>query len=224
MYKVLLCALLMVATGVPAAAGEIKVSGEGVVKVSPDMATFDVGVSSTAAKAEDASVQTNLKAQKVIAALKESGLKSSEIRTDEVRLTVHWEKNEPSGYTATITIAATVCDLKQTGKVMDAAVKAGGTKMSSLKLGLKDDREYMEKARKLAVKDARKKAETLAGAAEVKVGKPKLIEDNERWGGYRTRVLYQTTADFRQPAEAPIEPGMLAVTANVSVTYELVTE
>lgn len=226
MYRVLLCCLAMFLTGVAALAGEVKVSGEGVVKVAPDIASFDVKVSSTSAKADDASVMTNLKAQKVIAALIETGLKKDEIRTDEVSLHVQWQKNEPQGYVAEITITVTVCDLKQTGKVMDKAVKAGGTGLTSLRMGLKDEKPHMEKARQLAVKDARRKAEVLAQAAEAKVGKPKLIEDSDRgWGGYRPRILYQTAPGFdTRSTEAPIEPGLVAVSSSVTIIYELATD
>lgn len=202
---------------------EVRTPGQGVVKVAPDMATFEVGVFSNSKSAADASVQTNLKAQKVIAALKDLGLKPNEYRTADVSVTSNYDYKTDTwtGYTASNTIVVTVCDLLKAGEILDKVVEAGGTRVSSLNMSVKDMKPHLAKARALAVKDAKNRADTLAAAAGATVGKPKRIEEDAgRY--YRPGVYYATDSVRSGSGSTPVEPGLISITVNVSTTWELV--
>ena len=60
---------------------EISVSGEGKVYIKPDVALISFGVSSQAAKSQDAVNQNNTKMNAVIAAIKAQGVKDEDIQT-----------------------------------------------------------------------------------------------------------------------------------------------
>ena len=67
-------------------ANTISVSGEGKITATPDLATVDLGVMTTAATATDATNQNNQKVNQIIAFVKQQGIAAGDITTQQLNL------------------------------------------------------------------------------------------------------------------------------------------
>ena len=82
----------------------------------------------------------------------------------------------------------------------------------------------MSEARKSAVEDARKKAETLAEAAGVTVGKVLSISESGGMTPPMPMMKAMRAQGMMAEAAVPVEAGENTYTVQVNVTFELVQE
>ena len=219
---VLLAAVLVVVTrphGSAAAASDppdtITVIGNGSVTTVPDRASFAFTVETRAATAAAALAQNATETRAVISAVKAAGVADDDIQTAQVSLSPQTnDTGKVTGYVASNTITANIRQLDRAGRVVDAAVAAGATGISGPSLFRSDQDALSRSALKDAVANARTKAEALAAAANVSLGRVRAIVE----GGGEVPVL-GAAAKAGAPASTPIEPGTTEITATVTVTY-----
>jgi uncharacterized protein YggE len=211
----------------PTTKTDIGVTGTGHVSVTPDTAFANLGVDITAATLADATKQASDAMTAVIAAIKAQGVDAKDIQT--TGLSVYPITNQPkegetakiTGYRVTNSVTVKIRTIDNTGKIIDAALTAGANSVNSVYFTVGDPTDAQNQARTAAVKDAMAKAQTLATAAGVKVGKITSISD------MNTVVLpYERTASFAAvPAAAggvgPVETGSTDITANVEMHFEI---
>ncbi len=126
------------------------------------------------------------------------------------------------------TITATVRKVAETGRVLDAAVKAGANQIGSgygdssgITFDVDNPVPAREKALKLAVANAQSKARALADAAEL--GAFFLIRIDENGGDYApTRGGGEGFATRSALVSTPVQPGEQTVAASVTITYRIV--
>ena len=121
-----------------------------------------------------------------------------------------------TGYEARIDHRLTVRDVARLGQVIDAVIAAGANDLGGVRFAVKDDDKLIEKARRLAVADARKTAETLAAEAGVGVGRVLTIEEIDGGGPGPVALMMRA-----EGGGAPIAPGEVTVRARVRVTFAL---
>lgn len=198
-----------------APAGSIVVQGSGSVTTVPDRGTFSFGVV-TRAKTAAAAMSANGDAmQEVVAALKQAGIAAADLQTTQISLDVNVADNggAVTGYTATSTVTAQLRDLSAAGKVVDAAVAAGADSVSGPSLSKGDADALYAEALKDAVADARAKAQTLAAAAGLTLGRVTAVSE----GGGQPAPIFSPAA---KPVGAPdVEPGTQEIDATVTVTF-----
>lgn len=211
---------LLQAASTPAAT--ISVSGVGRASAAPDIARLTVGVESlqpTAAKAVD---EVNTKQAAIIAKLKALGIADKDIQTTNFSVSIDRGTqprpgaDAPVNYRASNVATVVVRKLDQLGAVIDAATGAGANTIYGVNLSLADNSALMTDARGKAVADARTKAEALAKAAGIKLGR--IISISEF--GAATPVPVFAAADARSAGSA-IETGELTVTAQISVVFAI---
>ena len=202
------------ATSAPESTGSITVQGTGKITSVPDRAQMSFGVETQGETAKAALGANASEMQRLIAALKHAGAR--DVQTQYVSVSPRYgEAMTVLGYTATNSVSATVDELAKAGDVIDAAVEAGANQVSGPSLSLSDRDELYKEALEAAVADARDRAETLAGAANVALGGVKTIVEG---GGYTPPLPY--AADTAMRAEAtPIEAGKQDINASVTVTF-----
>ena len=196
----------------------ISVAGSGQVAVVPDAAQITFGVDTQAANAADALAANAAAMQKVLAALEAAGVAKKDIQTQQVSVGQRYDEKGQNvvGYTASNQVLATVRTIGSVGAVMDAAVKAGATNVYGLGLIVSKPDEAYAKALEDAVAAARTKAERLAKAGGVTLGK--VIGISEGGGGYGGPIPLAAES-IRDKGGAPIEVGTQLVTASVTVTF-----
>ena len=129
------------------------------------------------------------------------------------------EGGEPTitGYTATNIVRVTLDDLTRVGNVIDTATQAGANRVQNLQFTLKDEQNVQAQALREAAVKAKRKAETLASALNLKVVRVLSVVESSPTVIPVRDVAYART----EAASTPIEPGTIEVRATVTFTVEI---
>lgn len=224
--------LLAIALPVQAAGNDnvskIICNGEGKTTAVPDIVTITLGVETRNVSASVAAAENAKLMNGTINALLAAGLNKKDIQTSQYSLTTQTEDNPvPTGgatknktppvFVATNQVNAKMNVSENIGKVLDAATAAGSNNVMGISFDLMDPKPQMDKALANAVNDSRRKAEIMAMAAGVKLGK--ILELSEGYGytsSNAPRAAFSLSA-----ASTPVLPGEMEITASVTVTYEI---
>ena len=103
--------------------------------------------------------------------------------------------------------------------MLDAVVAAGATRVDSIAFSIADPTPLQSQARAAAVKQARTRAEELAKAAGVSLGRVTSI--SESTSGATPEYASQVKAAGLGAADTSITPGTLEVRVNVQVNYAI---
>jgi uncharacterized protein YggE len=109
-------------------------------------------------------------------------------------------------------------DLGRAGAVLDAASQAGANEVNGPMLTRGDREELEAKALEDAVGNARQRAEALADAAGVGLGRVTAIVEGFS-GGPEPLMAPRASADVA--SSAPIRPGTEEIQATVTVTFAI---
>jgi hypothetical protein len=208
------------------AQGGLTVVGDGQARGEPDVAYVSAGVQ-TQAQTAGAAQDANTKAMTdVLAKLKGMGIAANDIRTSGVSLHPVYDRqpNQVTGYVANNSVTVTVQDVTRAGAVLDAAITSGANQSAGVQFGFKDDAPLRRQAAEAAVKAARVRADAIAAAAGLRVtGIISIVDEGGSGGGPRPLEAVRSAAPMAAaaPADVPLQPGQLAVTARVQVVYQL---
>lgn len=200
----------------------VTVSGSGTVSVTPDIATLDFSVTKSGWESKKVVPENAAIMNKVIDAIKESGVSQSDIVTSEV--SIRQDKSWQNGvlrrgqYVSTNQVRVTLRNLELLGKLIDAAVSAGANGLDSLSFGVSDTQTAMRQARTAAIKQAQDAAALLAGASGCKLGQVLSIDEGGN-SGYE-RAVYMK-ADSYVNTSTPIEVGKISISSSVTMSFEL---
>ncbi len=197
----------------------ITVTGVGHVDAVPDEAEFSLGITTKGQTARAALTANTSRMQRLIAALKAAGVDERDIKTQDVSVGPNYDggAEKTDGYSATNSVSVRIRELDRAGAVLEAASQAGANQVYGPAL-TREDREGLErKALERAVANAQKRAQTLAEAAGVDVGRVTAIAESAQPGVfYEGRAAVDTAS-----AEVPIEKGTEEIKATVSVTFAI---
>jgi uncharacterized protein len=198
----------------------ITVTGEGIVETTPDQATISLGVTTNADTAVAALAANSEAMAKMLEQLKAAGVAPADLQTSNLSLNPSWSgydsSSSPSisGYVASNMLNVRVRDLDALGTILDAAVSDGANTMNGITFGLSEPNPVMNEARTRAVADATSRATVLATAAGASLGPIVSMTEGGTFPG--------PAPMFRaEGASVPIETGELAMTASVTVTFEI---
>ena len=222
----LLAAVAVAGIGRPEAAGGadepregITVTGVGRVETTPNEALFSLGVSTSGATARAALAANSEAMRKVLAALDAAGIDGKDIKTETVSVGPDYDNGtSSSGYTARNSVSVRIRDLSKAGTVLDAASRAGANEVYGPTLTRGNREELEAQALEDAVANARKRAEALADAAGVRIGRVTAIVEGSS-GGPQPWLMERAAAD--KTAATPIKPGTEEIQASVTVTFAI---
>jgi uncharacterized protein len=217
-------------TGVPLP-GTVAVNGHGSVDVEPDTAQITIGVSVTLPTMEEAQTQSNAQTNALIEALQAAGIAEEDLQTSNFSVWVvrnYDEQGNPSdiqGYQISNQLNVTVRDISTVGAVLEAAIDAGANDIWGISFYVDDPSAAQSEARKLAVEDARRKAEELAAASGMSLGRVLAIAEGTGLASPMPLMAQRGGGGMAMDAAAaPIQPGTNEVAVDVQVVYELVGE
>jgi hypothetical protein len=203
---------------------QISVAGEAKIKVVPDQATITVTVETKGINAIDVKKQNDAQMEAVLKVIKKMKLAPADFRTQRVSLNpiYDYEKKKTS-YNASQSIEILLRDLSQYDALMEGLVNQGVNRIDNVIFESSKLAEYQSEARKLAMKDAKLKAEDYVSVLGQKVGKAMTISDNSQ--NYQPQPVYarmkaMSMEDSSAPRETLAE-GEITITANVSVSFIL---
>ncbi|SHH76437.1 SIMPL domain-containing protein [Marivita hallyeonensis] len=218
--------ILSVSASAAQTEGRLTVTGEGRVAAVPDMAVITMGATSQAETAQDAMAQTSDITAAILTRLTEFGIEPRDVQTSDLSLSPVWRNrggNDGSpqidGYQASNRVTARVRDLDRLGEILDAALSDGANRLGGLHFTLSDPDPLTDDARRLAVANARAKAELFAEAAGVELGA--LISLSEAGVAMpQPEMLGMARA---ADAGVPIAQGETELRASVTLVYEIST-
>jgi uncharacterized protein len=166
----------------------LSLTGTASTMVKPDKVTVSLGVE-TSNKTADAALAANSKIMnKVIDALKTTGVKDNETSTSSFSISPNYNYSQQSstasritGFTVSNTIQIESTNINNTSKWIDAAIAAGTNTVDRIDFALSDKKleETKNSLIKQAMQDARAKADIVASAAGVRVAGIRSINLNE---------------------------------------------
>jgi uncharacterized protein len=204
----------------------VEVSGEGSVSAAPDFARVTLGVTTTAKDAREAMAANAKSANALVQFVKSEGVAPADIQTSGLSISPIFAQQTPAaqanaptitGYSVSDNVTVIVRDIPRLGALLDGAVAAGANAIYGIVFGENDPSALLDKARPLAVADARRKAEIYAAAGGVRIGR--LMELTEE-GGARP-VAFAARAYQAAAAPTPIEAGEDKLTVTVRARFEL---
>ena len=203
----------------------LTVTGHGEVSAAPDMATIDIGVVSDGDTARAALDENTAAMARIMEVVGSSEIKDKDVQTSGFRVqprTFHDPRqHEPprvSGYRVSNTVHVRVRDLARLGAVLDAVVTGGSNSIRGLVLSFSDPSSLMDEARRKAGADARHKAELYAQGLGIEL--KEIVSVSEAGGGPAPMPMMMRAAAM-EAADVPIAAGEQAVSASLSVTWEI---
>lgn len=200
-------------------------TGDGTTKVRPDIAILSVGATVQAATAEEAQTRVAERVAKILAAAKALGVAEKDTKTAGYSISPQYSYRSGGeqaprivGYQAVQTITLTLRKIEDAGKALDALVRNEGATNAGIVFTLADPKPAQAEARRLAIEDAKAKAEAMARAAGIQLGKVVSITDQSVSPSYRGLEKLAGT----QPVPAPdtqIPVGDLEIVVNVQVQF-----
>lgn len=207
----------------------ISVSGTGKTEIAPDMAMISMSVRTESKTARAALDENNVSVADVIAALTSEGIAARDMQTSgfsiNPRITYPGQNNRLEaprtvGYTVQNTVTVRIRDLSRVGSVLDKSVSLGVNRGGSLTFTNSEPEQAIEAARIAAMGKAMAKANTLAKAAGVQLGK--IISISERSSRSRP-VSMMRSAMAASPARdaVPVAAGENSYSVTVNAVWAI---
>ncbi len=202
----------------------ISVVGHGKVSAVPDLVLVYVTANSEASSAASANEQASAAMRAMLAAASSAGVADADRRTLSMNLS-SWRPDvgRPMVFQANHRLLLRLRDVARSGEVVQSVLGAGGNNagLDSFQLTVEDPAPYVDRARDLAMADARHRADELARLAGRELGFVLAIREGDGGGGgpqpmYRSAKFAMEAAG---DASLPVEGGELDLTLDLAVEY-----
>jgi uncharacterized protein YggE len=206
----------------------VSVTGEGETRGAPDTAHIQLGVVTESESAQTAVERNNQAMAQLLSVLQARGIPEVNVQTTSFNVSPQY-RHEPGresqtprivGYQVTNQVQVKLTELDKMGGVLDAVVQVGANQIHGIQFSVDDDEQLTDDALRMAMNDARRKAELLAAAAGSSLGRVVEIRYGSPGGPIPMPMRRTMMADAM--AQVPIATGEETLSARVEVVYELV--
>jgi hypothetical protein len=160
----------------------------------------------------------------VLKIIKMSSIAAEDYQTQRVSLNPNYDyEKKKYNYIATQSVRILLRDLSKYDELMEGLVNEGINRIDNVEFKSSKMTQLQSDARKLAIKEAKAKAEDFVSVLGQTVGKAILISDNSQTNPPQPR-MYAMKATMSMDESAPRETlaiGEIEITANVSVNFVL---
>lgn len=216
----------------------ITVHGAAVVTASPDRIVLTFGIETWEAEVQTVRQKNGDALNRALSAIRGLGVADEDIQTAQVTLEPRrrMDATEPVilGYIARTLFLVTLHDPSRVGDAVTTALANGVNQIHGVEYQTSALAEHREKARALALRAARDKAEAMAAVLGGGIGRPLRVQEDAEpvpwtysgpaWGGGSLGMLQNVAVDARAPlseATDPLALGKITVRAAVTVTFAL---
>lgn len=226
------------------ATNTISFDGKGEIFAAPDLATISFTIRETAKEVKDAQTKVTTKESAVLSFLEKSGIEKKDIKTENYSSYPKYEWREsvcprpkeissapyycPSGkqvltgYEVSENITVKVRDLAKAGDVLKGIGDVGVSEMNGPNFSIEKEDSLKAQARKMAIDEAKAKAEVLARDLGVHLVRIVNFSENGNYPVpmYAKGMREDMVAGSASPAPA-LPAGENKITSNVTITYEI---
>ena len=201
-------------------------SGEGIVQAVPDRAWITITAESRGSNPREAQRRNTDAMTPVQEKLRAAGVPADAIRTVGYDLQQEWDfvnnRRVSKGYVARNTIDVRVDAIDRVGELLELAVGTGATSVGGIRFDLKDRARLERDALRLAVADARAKADAAASGAGRTIDRILRIEEQGTQSSIPLqRPMLREVAQMAASDAPPISAGQIELRAQVTVTAVL---
>jgi uncharacterized protein YggE len=204
----------------------IVTTGDAVVKRAPDRAWVTLGVESHARTAREAQLLNADAMTAVIERIKGAGIPADALQTTGYNLQPEFDyvngKQTLRGYVARNQVQARVDAMAKTGEVITAVVTSGATTVSGVRFDLRDRETAEREALRLAVQDARRRADAAASGAGVTIERViRVDEQRDMNDGPRPMAMGMAMVKSDASQAVPLEAGEIEIRSRVTMTVAI---
>lgn len=215
----------------------ITVTGQAEVRVPPDEVVFTLEVEWVDQDVLVAKKKTDESVKAVFAIARDNRVNADDVRTSYISVEPKYNTDDLDyearrsvkrvfiGYEVSKTIAIRLRDISRFDPLLSDVLKAGVTKLSNVEFRDSQIRQHKDQARAMAIRAAREKATLLAGEIGQRIGPAYSITEASPRFAANSMMQNNTTVisgDLSaSESESAIAPGLISVTAQVTVSFEL---
>jgi uncharacterized protein YggE len=204
----------------------VVVTGEGVVFAVPDRAWITIGAESRAPSPREAQRRNTELMRPVQDKLRAAGIPADAIRTIGYDVQYEWDfvngKRVGRGYVARNTIEVRIDAIDRVGEFLEIAVGSGATSLNGIRFDLKDQAKLEREALRMAVSDARAKADAAAAGAGRSIDRIARVEEQGTVAPpMPVRMMREAAQGVAADAAPPIATGQMEIRSRVTVTAVL---
>jgi len=197
------------------------VTGEGKVTVVPDTAIVDLGITINQPSVKVAQSEANSVINSISQAIKNLGVAAKDIKTSNYSVYPLYDQNRITSYQVNTNLTITVREIDKVNQVIDTATSKGANSVGGIQLTVDENKkkQLLQDARELAVKEAKSKAESLARAAGLTLGK--IVNVQESFGSVPVPMYAKSAIGLGGGREdTQIQPGSTDISTSVTLFYE----
>ncbi len=202
------------------------VQGVGETTIIPDTALISFGVSKTSPTVQEAKNQANEITNKITQDLKNLGVELKDIQTTNYSVNPQYDyKNNTqtiTDYSVDTTIQVKLQPIDKANQAIDIVTKDGANQIGGIQFTIDDDKqkELTQEARQKAVKDAKEKAQNLANAAGIRLGR--IVDIQEDAQNYPRAYTQELMVSDKTTGNTPtqLNPGENKISTTISLSYE----
>jgi len=175
----------------------VTITGEGRVDATPDVGQVNVTIVTENVNSETAQNENVEQFNKVVASLKQLGIEEKDLKTTSYTVYPVYDYTDGTrtqrGFEVNQSLQVKIRNLDTSGDVIRVASANGVNQVSGLSFVVDEPEQYKEEARRLALENAKQKAQELSDVLGVNLGK--IISFSESSSGD-----YNPTPVFRESA------------------------
>lgn len=211
----------------------IVVNGFGEIESVPDISTINFTVRSTSVSNDTESLQEEVakKTNAVFVKLKELGIEDKDMKTSNYSVNPKYDysngRSNVVGYEASESVDVKIRNTENVSKILDILAVEKVTEVYGPNFEVDDIQSVKNKARDIAIKDAKEKANNLAKALGVKIKRIISYSDDSVRGYMPNPVPYKGVAnqeiegDMMTRESVNLPAGEQKVSVNVNITFQI---
>ena len=205
------------------------VSDTGKVSVVPDIAKITLGIDVQGQNLKQIQSEVNTKSKALTDSLRKLGIAEEDIKTTNYSVNPEYDyTNSPykiNGYRVSTTYEVEITDFELVNDTLVMATEAGANVVGNISFEVNEEtkEKKLQEAREIAVDKAKQKAEGLAKASGITLGK--IINVTESMGfDYPRPIAYakeMSLSSGDSPEVANVTPGETEISVTVNLSYEI---
>jgi len=207
----------------------VTVTGEAEARVVPDRASITLGVETEGKIVADIKRENDAKVRAMLKSIQTIGIQEKDIQTSQLSIEPRYNYKQDGtheflGYVMRNTIYVWIKDLTKVDAVIGASINQGSNVLNNIEFTFSEAKRVADSLRVAAAKDAKVKAEALAGAVNTRV--TRVISMNE--SGYQQPPIpmfnkmqgnmLRASMDESGPT---VSAGQLIIRSTVNAVFEL---
>lgn len=207
----------------------VTVTGEAETRVVPDRASITLGVETEGNVVADIKRDNDKKVRAMLKSIQAIGIPEKDIQTSQLSIEPRYNYKQDGtrdflGYVMRNTIYVWIKDLTKVDAVIGASVDQGSNVLNNIEFNFSETKRVADSLRIAAAKDAKVKAEALAGAVNARVTRVVTISES----GYQQPpipmynkapgMLMRASMDEGGPT---VSAGQLIIRSTVNAVFEV---